>query len=243
MHSHILLHLLLFAQAATSSLMSNLWTRGTNSNMKRYIVHPTDSSDTTKQLQTRALLGSKYGDKLQTFKDGDASDIWVIVSVRDDLQNDISMTEGVHRVTVEEEDLFPATLKRDEPVGEVHSYMVARNTSIPVQQTEEFLKSQVRADTSFRQLIKKGQTEVRGWAGLMLDEAAVKKVENYEGVIEKLVNDECGSWRVLPHEEQVPRLHKASRTPGADTNLFVRAGKWGKQEHADWALKMDSQYR
>jgi hypothetical protein len=240
MHSYMLLHLLLFAQAATSSLLSNLWTRGTNANMKRYIVSA-DSSDTTKQLQTRRLLESKYGDELQTSKDGGESGTWVIVSVRDDLQNDISMTEGVDRVIVEE-DLSPATSKRDEPVGEVHSYMVGRNTSIPVEKTEEFLNSTVQAGTSYRQLIKRGQTEVRGWAGLKLDEEGVKKVEGHEGTIEELVNDECGSWRALPHDEQVKRPQKISWTSAADKNLFARAGKWGKQEHADWSLRMDSQY-
>jgi hypothetical protein len=241
MHSYMLLHLLLFAQAATSSLLSNLWTRVTNANMKRYIVSA-DSSDTTKQLQTRGLLESKYGDELQISKDGGESGTWVIVSVRDNLQDEISMTEGVDRVIVEEEDLSPATSKRDEPVGEVHSHMVGRNTSIPVATTEEFLNSTVQAGSSYRQLIKKGQTEVRGWAGLKLDEEGVKKVEGHEGIIETLVNDECGSWRVLPHDEQVKRPQKISRTSGADTALFDRAGKWGKQEHADWSLRMDSQY-
>jgi hypothetical protein len=152
------------------------------------------------------------------------------------------MTEGVDSVIVEEEDLYPATSKRDEPVAEVHSYMVGRNTSMPVEKTEEFLNSTVQAGTSYRQLIKKGQTEVRGWAGLKLDEEGVKKVEEHEGVIETLVNDECGSWRALPHDEQVTIPHNISQTSAADKNLFTRAGKCRKQEHTDWSQRMDSQY-
>jgi hypothetical protein len=80
MHCLFLLQLPLLAQAATSSLISDLWTR--DPGMATYNVYPKEPIDATSFAKTETILRSEYGDRVHHLREGELADLWIITSKR-----------------------------------------------------------------------------------------------------------------------------------------------------------------
>ncbi|KAF2850303.1 hypothetical protein T440DRAFT_518402 [Plenodomus tracheiphilus IPT5] len=122
-------------------------------------------------------------------------------------------------------------------------YDVMANTSIDWQKTEEFLKTKVKPDTAFVQFKDfEDDSKVFGWYPLVLDDAAKAEVEKYEGVASVEISKNLTTFRAISASGLSQSSQDAFRMRARSSKLLTRAGDWVKQEHADDALKMASQY-
>jgi hypothetical protein len=131
------------------------------------------------------------------------------------------------------------------------SEIVARDTQLydamakegsGVKKIEEFLKTKVKNPDQIMQNDWDGH--VTGWYDLELDTEAKKAVEEHEGIENVDIMKEAQWFRALPKNDW------SSYSPGIMHNLLghddvmlKRSGEWEKQEKADKALIMDSQYK
>ena len=235
--------LLLFIQSVTSTLISDIFYRDIG--LAHYTVYPIDPGNATKIAETETRLKSLNSDADVLPKQGqNGFATWSITSKRGDLQNAISALEGVSHV--EHEDLRledqSTTSKRSELARrDTVKYMASANESSDAQKTEEFLKTMVQSNTKFYQFLDDDGT-ILGWGDLALDSDAQKAVEDYEGIEGPLAIDEVEEDRVLPTRGWSQFSHTRSESFENGKTLFARAGTWQKQEKADKALVMDSQY-
>jgi hypothetical protein len=142
-----------------------------------------------------------------------------------------------------------ASLSDDQPPPDLgHADLVRRDTPVfrcaakpgtNITKTEEFLKTQIKPGSNYYYFTRDG--EIIGWWYLALDDAAQKAVENYEDIrfFEKGGIKLQDFW-VLPTHDQ---LSDATYDSPGKATLSRRSGSWIKQQGADRALVMNSQYR
>jgi hypothetical protein len=239
MHPLFLVQWLLFIQATASTLLSNVENRDVE--MTRYTVFLSDPTDATKVSEIGTLLRTTYGDAAveQTlYEDG-----WILKSERDDLQAGIQKLDGVLRVVRESKNRVWSTAKRSGLARreDVRKYMIGAKEGVDTQETEDFLKSQIEAGTSFTRF-KRNDNIVRGWGMLALNSDAKQVVQDYKGVVGSLLLDGGRRSRVLPYTDQLPTSRNPYAEPGQKRGLVARAGDWAKQENADDSLETISQY-
>jgi hypothetical protein len=213
---HIFWILLLFIQAATSSLISDIWSRKLDP--IRYIVVPTDPANAAQIAQTEALFKNlDHNAEVIPKNTLGGTTVWILKSNNARLKDDLSALEGVSLV---EQEASSKLVRRD-----VLKYIASARVSSNIEDTEGFLNSRVQGGTGYRRILDDDGTTILGWAGLALDDEAAKAVEEYNGIEYPLGVEAYTHKRVLP------------------SALSARAETWVKQEKADKALVMDSQFK
>jgi hypothetical protein len=136
----------------------------------------------------------------------------------------------------EDKSLGSAPITRSQPEHiarlarrDVRSYTATANDSSDVADLEKFVKSKIQPgkEGAIKPLILNGKTF--GWTGLALDDAAKEEIASHEGVLGIKESLERRNNRALPKEDWSQKLTR-------------RAGRWLKQDEADLALVVDSQY-
>lgn len=117
---------------------------------------------------------------------------------------------------------------------------LANNTD--VQKTEEFLNSKIQTGTKYLQM--RSGKEVLGWWKLYLDDDAKKAVEAYEGIRGfRPGGDKIKEFRAISSSNEPQPSNDSGGLTAKDRPWERRSGSWIKQENADKALVMDSQYK
>ncbi|KAJ4369257.1 hypothetical protein N0V83_006342, partial [Neocucurbitaria cava] len=208
----------------------------------RYTVEAIDPTNTA---ETEAQLKSLYGDN-NVIIDGHRGESasWTITSDGDDLTGTIEALESVRVVQPKD---APQT-----GTGEGRRRLSRRNNGIytvfakkpngstDTKATEEFLRSKIQPGTNIYHFSNENG-DITAWWGLRLDPDAKAAVENHEGVGK--VSDDPGTnyARALPPSDEKYILSSLAQTDKR-TLLDARSGKWEKQEAADDALVMVSQF-
>jgi hypothetical protein len=215
--------------------------------MTHYVVTPVDSSDA---LKTEALLKDQYGDtSVTTNRKDDITISWSITSSNDELAASIGALEGVRTVEKQDKgslpthDVQPLESRQDDTaVKDVQLYTTLANKTANPQETENFLKSKVLNSKPFYK-IDDWDGSVLGWYSLALDEAALKAVKEYEGISHIRPQSKIVDFRALDVRQESPVNTFAERSIIEKVKaLFSRSDGWEKQEDADKALVMDSQF-
>ncbi|KAH7392248.1 peptidase S8/S53 domain-containing protein [Phaeosphaeria sp. MPI-PUGE-AT-0046c] len=117
---------------------------------------------------------------------------------------------------------------------------LANNTDI--QKTEDFLKSKIQPGS--RYLYIKSGKEILGWWKLYLDDDAKKAVEAYEGITGLRPGGSKIEWfRAISSGKQLQPPLRSVDLAARNHLLDRRSGTWTKQQNADKALIMNSQYQ
>ncbi|KAF2850900.1 hypothetical protein T440DRAFT_529503 [Plenodomus tracheiphilus IPT5] len=142
--------------------------------------------------------------------------------VHDDVEEDKSL--GSAPTTRSQSDHIAQLVRRD-----VRLYTAVATNSTNVEDLEKFVKSKIQPGQggAINPLTLNGKTF--GWANLALDDAAKEEIANHEGVLGIRESLEVRNNQALPRSDWLQKLTR-------------RAGKWLKQEDADLALVVDSQY-
>jgi hypothetical protein len=142
--------------------------------------------------------------------------------VHDDVGEDKSL--GSAPTTRSQSDHIAQLARRD-----FRTYTVVANKSANVEDLEKFVesKNQPGQQGAINTLTLDGKTFA--WANLALDDAAKQEIANHEGVLGVKESLKVRNNRALPRKDWSQKLTR-------------RAGKWLKQEDADLALVVDSQY-
>jgi hypothetical protein len=215
---HISWLFLLFIQAVTSSLVSDMWSR--NFATICYTVVATDPTNAAQVAQTKAQL-KNLDDNAEIIpkRTPEGTTVWLFESNNADLKDVISGFEGVDLV---EQEARSELIRRDD----VRKYIASANeTSNNIEETEGFLDSKHQGDTKYQRILDGNGTTVLGWKSLSLTDDGAKAVVKYKGIAYPLGIEEYTEDRVLP------------------SKLSARAETWVKQENADKALVMDSQFK
>lgn len=123
------------------------------------------------------------------------------------------------------------------------TFVVIANASVPWQKTEEFLRSKIRAGTEiFPMKDWTDKSQVYGWFPAALDPDAKAAVEQYEGVKRVKPSTFMQDFRAIPASDRPNPSQNRYQVQNKRTKLSTRDGKWEKQEQADKALVMDSQF-
>jgi hypothetical protein len=215
--------------------------------MTHYIVTPVDSSDA---LKTEALLKDQYSDtSVTTNRKDDITISWSIASSDGELAAAIGALEGVRTVEKQDkgslptDDVQPLEPRKDGLFRrDVQKFEALANKQVDPQETEAFLKSKVLNGHPVMQLTARDDSVV-GWFNLALDPDAKKTVEDHKGVSIIRPARKIVDFRALDVRQESPvntyTEHGFTRKSKA---LFPRANEWVKQEKADKALVMDSQF-
>lgn len=248
---YILIHICLSFLVVASELPPDISAR--SSGVTTYTVTAVDRADTYK---TEALLRSTYGHtNVVTERHNGIFMSWIVTSPDSQLNDAIKALSGVQNVVSKHENRddnrhelqirgesasaipTPEELKpRDDPW-----YSCLANDT-DVQKTEEFLKSKVKPGSQFYTM--QNRDEVIGWWRLYLDDDAKKAVEAYEGVrYFKRDGNRVEDFRALPRDSQPLSKFEIRALATEEHVLGRRSGSWTKQQNADKALVMDSQYQ
>jgi hypothetical protein len=195
-----------------------MWSR--NVDPIRYTVVATDPTNAAQVAQTEAQLKNLDDDaEIIPKRTPEGTTVWLFKSNNVDLKEVISSVEGVDLV---EQEVPSKLIRRDD----VKKYIASANeTGNNIEETEGFLNSKHQGDTNYRQILDDDGTTVLGWKGLFLTNDGAKAVVEYKGIAYPLGIEEYTEDRVLP------------------SKLSARAETWVKQENADKALVMDSQFK
>jgi hypothetical protein len=255
--------LLLLAYSVTSTFTSavtpNILGRGVA--MTSYTITPLDSTNTA-NIESR--LNQYYDDSnIVTNRQDGRIVSWTLTSSNQDVVSLFESIEGVRSVephyalgemprrelaahdqsephkisaygTINDSDDLS---KRDVP-----TYMALAANDSDTKQTEAFLKSKVQQPDGIIRLQWRGE-EVMGWYNLFLDDKALEEVRSYEGIKQVKVPRKFEDFRYLPSNDRLKLRQKKRKLLDSDAVLARRAGSWEKQDRADKALVMDSQYK
>jgi hypothetical protein len=121
---------------------------------------------------------------------------------------------------------------------------IADNTTDP-QITEDFLKSKVQQGRSVQRLTRHWKdNSIIGWSALYLDPAALKEVQAHDGIKSIKLEGKLVDFRALSiRDTSQYRAHVTHMQIKEDVSLSRRASEWTKQNKADKALVMNSQYQ
>jgi hypothetical protein len=227
-----------------SSPSSDLWLRSTITGGLRYSVYPNDVTNTVQTVETGALLQTLCGSaNVVTVEQDDVIDSWIIDAKNDShVLQAIAALEGVSRIEQQNDTESPSdtTEHRKLAIRDLPHYEAYAKNGTDTQKTEEFLQSQVPEGTKILQY--KDDGKVVAWYRFSLSPEAKEAVENYEG-IEKLYTASTKRYnRALPANTNPSTLLPTSKTLSESDALWRRSGTWVKQEKADKALVMDSQF-
>ena len=240
------LFLLLCAQPIIStfaSSLSNAWSSA--SSVIHYTVYPIHPGRNDQTTKTETLLKDIYGDTnvVPSQRDiehhGQVTDSWRVTSTdSSDLTTAIKALEGVRRVVRVDLSDTHAIRRDDGP-----NFVAMANTSFDWHKTEEFLKSKVRNGIQFFPMKDwDDRSQVVGWYDLALDPDAKTAVEQHEGIHSVSVMTNLVDFLAIPPNDRPRFSQNIDQTHEQNSKLFTRDGKWEKQENADKALVMDSQF-
>ncbi|KAH7347071.1 peptidase S8/S53 domain-containing protein [Pyrenochaeta sp. MPI-SDFR-AT-0127] len=172
-------------------------------------------------------------------RQGQVTDSWSVASVDNgDLATTINASKGV-RLVEKSTSLNTHTARSD--VGT--TYVAMANTSFDWRKTEEFLKTKVQNDIKFFPItVWNDDSQVFGWYHLALDMDSKAAVEQHEGIQSLRITTMLRDFRALPLSAQSQSPQRVHQTHAQGSNLSARDNKWQKQEKADKALVMDSQF-
>jgi hypothetical protein len=238
MHLLHLLQLLLLARVVTSSLISDSLTRDTG--MATYMLYPKEPVDATSLAKTESLLKTQYGNAVESAKDEEMADTWIISSRRGYLETAMLMTSGVGRVveiTLDDqrealrrsgllprdvnqanhiEDEGPsATLQHVQEHSiarrDVSVYIALSQNETDVAKTEEFLKTKIEGGVGLFKIFR--DEDIIAWGNLTLTENAKSEVESYEGIRAIQKAREVTFNRALPAIDEQPQTRKGLESP------------------------------
>jgi hypothetical protein len=236
---------LLFAEAAISASITDLWHRGAV--MVHYTVYPIDSGDAIATTEIEASLKDLDTNvNITPTREGDLLITWSIISIRSDLQDSIIAIKGVRHV---ERNISPhasATTKvrrsSELPRREIGSYMCLAKNPSEAEEIEKWLRTKIQPDQGKRinQMVRRNK--VVGWAGLVLDDSARAEVEDHPGLQYFREDLETHQDRARAPESWPQPGLVTPRTANTEKEPNTRSGTWVKQADADAALAVDSQY-
>jgi hypothetical protein len=239
--SLLLLCTSLLTSVLASSLPSNLWDR--DYGVVHYSVYPVDSAHSTQITGTESLLKNLCGDDgVVPVQNDHTIDSW-IVTVKDDSETKqaIEALEGVRLVEQHNESGSPSVPPEQNPLEkrDFDRYLVFPNGTSDEQKTEDFLKTKNQHDMTIYQWRHHGK--LMAWYNIVLTAEAKEEVEKHEGIEYVRIEPEINFNRALPVSANIMPLIPTVPTP-SDSSLHRRSGTWMKQEKADKALIMDSQF-
>jgi hypothetical protein len=124
------------------------------------------------------------------------------------------------------------------------TYTALANTSFDWHKTEEFLKTKIPKDMPLFAIPDLDDDKiVYGWYALPLDAEGKAAVENHEGIQSVDPSTFFQDFRAVPVSDQLQSNQEIDQAFSKNTVLATRDGKWEKQEKADTALVMDSQWK
>lgn len=243
---HFLSLLLLFTAAVSTASMTDLWYSDVG--VVHYTVYPIDPRNATATAETEILLRSLDADvDVISTRTNDVLTSWSISSKRSNFQS-ISDMKGVNYLEEDKSHVSAATTRPEPELlaelarRDVRSYSAGANMSSDAAETEKYLRSKIQPgkENNINQMILSGK--IIGWAGLVLDDTAKAEVANHAGVSFVAEDLKVHPHRALPTEDWSQISQTTAETFDRGRRLSSRSGKWMKQEDADLALAVDSQY-
>lgn len=259
--SSILLYASPFLLAFASELPSDITARSVGTTT--YTVRPIDRANT---YETEAILKSRYGEEnVVTNRYNGIFMSWTITSPDSQLAGAIEALEGIQNVDskhenhhqnhhplrardagsshpVVEDEQTPAIRARERLMRRDNIWYSCLANGTEIEKTEEYLKSKVQQGSEVLRLTIRGK--IIGWYRLFLDDNAKREVEAYEGI--RFLKDnvqKVEEFRAVTKEDRLHPLPKSHESPQISRDRNRRSGTWEKQQNADKALVMDSQYR
>jgi hypothetical protein len=220
-----------------------------------YTAMATTDSDTK---ETEEFLKSKVQKGIPIFQhkwDGVVSG-WFNLALDDNAKKEVERHKGIKRLNimrdVESFEALPENDNAQQQSEAKRSEMETQDTPLyramakdgtNVKATEEFLRTKVKTPDRIYQLGLNGN--VTGWYHLELDPEAKKAVEEYEGIDHVSVMKKMEWFRALlpEHEWSSYSPRKTYESLKYDSVISKRSGGWEKQDGADKALIIDSQYK
>lgn len=123
---------------------------------------------------------------------------------------------------------------------DVQFYNARAKNDTDTKKTEEFLKKKVQPNNPIFQHEWDGV--VSGWFNLALDADAKKEVEGHEGIQNVKLMPQLEFFRSVSTQHWSPEFLKTEDSLKDKRTLHTRAENWRRQNRADKALVMDSQY-
>lgn len=152
------------------------------------------------------------------------------------------------RSTVQQGDLSSQSAREelDRRDGEFERYQAFANETVDIGKTEEFLKTKVQKGRTVQPMLRWRDKKLIGWTNIVLDAAALKEVQDHEGIESITMEQKIAPFRATPPYKAHQSQEDTTMTTGLLGKMWklVRRGlKWVKQSKADKALVMNSQYK
>jgi hypothetical protein len=223
-------------------------------NFDRYTAMPKENADDEKMGK---FLKSKiqHGTLMVAVEDQDGRVMaWYNVALSQEAKEEVEKYEGIEKLIP-----LPSTTSDSASAANERSQSEAKRSEMETQDTplyramakdgtnvkatEEFLRTKVKTPNRIYQLGLNGN--VTGWYHLELDPEAKKAVEEYEGIDHVSVMQKMEWFRALlpEHEWSSYSPRNTYESLEYDSVISKRSGGWEKQDGADKALIIDSQYK
>jgi hypothetical protein len=166
----------------------------------------------------------------------------------DTLPSEVEYNAHLPRTTVQHGDLSSQQAREelDRRDGEFKRYQAFANETVDIGKTEEFLKTKVQKGKTVQPMLRWRDKKLIGWTNIVLDAAALKEVQDHEGIKSITMEQKIAPLRATPpHKAYQSQDHTTTMTGllGKMWKLARRGLKWVKQSKADKALVMNSQYK